>query len=272
MPILNRIHKKVSESIVDKEMNKLAEWADSLVEEESRTSNNPGGIPEDRSLKTEAKYDPTVDGSHSYGTDLLFNIRMLYIYARDGRDTRHQIASLKNLKDGIEQSEEPRLIQCYDYLMKNLAGGTVTDPKMIMQIADKAHQLFHPSLEPIAQATREGVEMEEAINPGASLQRFRNDPRGNEKLPATPKKELDEFDIDTLNQLASHPMAGTLAAAGGAAIGATIGKGITKAADWYKNRQEKKAQDHDMRGNKVAMEAGSGSIWWKSLKILYSCS
>ena len=32
MPILNRIHKKVSESVVDKEMNKLAEWADSLVE------------------------------------------------------------------------------------------------------------------------------------------------------------------------------------------------------------------------------------------------
>ena len=46
MPILNRIHKKVSESVVDKEMNKLAEWADSLVEEESLTSNNPVGIPE----------------------------------------------------------------------------------------------------------------------------------------------------------------------------------------------------------------------------------
>ena len=46
MPILNRIHKKVSESIVDKEMNKLAEWADSLVEDESIKSNNPVGIPE----------------------------------------------------------------------------------------------------------------------------------------------------------------------------------------------------------------------------------
>ena len=115
MPILNRIHKKVSESIVDKEINKLAEWADSLVEEESIKSNNPVGIPEE--------------------------------------------------------------------------------------------------------------------------------------------EELDEFDIDTLNQLASHPMAGPLAAAGGAAIGATIGKGITKAADWYKNRQEKKAQNHDMRGNKVAEDS-----------------
>ena len=47
MPILNRIHKKVAESAVDKEMNKLAEWADSLVEDESiRAEKNPGGIPE----------------------------------------------------------------------------------------------------------------------------------------------------------------------------------------------------------------------------------
>ena len=150
MPILNRIHKKVSESIVDKEMNKLAEWADSLVEDESiKADKNPGGIPEEE-------------------------------------------------------------------------------------------------------------EVDEAITPGASLKRFKDDPRGNQKLPATPKKELDEFDIDTLNQLASHPMAGPLAAAGGAAIGATIGKGITKAADWYKNRQEKKAQNYDMRGNKVAEEVDTG--------------
>ena len=48
MPILNRIHKKVSESVVDKEIDKLAEWADSLTEAEgeSLTSNNPIGIPE----------------------------------------------------------------------------------------------------------------------------------------------------------------------------------------------------------------------------------
>ena len=46
MPILSRIHKKVAESVIDKELNKLAEWADSLTEEESLTSNNPVGIPE----------------------------------------------------------------------------------------------------------------------------------------------------------------------------------------------------------------------------------
>ena len=48
MPILSRLHKKVAESAVDKEVNTLAEWADSLLsEEEGLTSNNPVGIPED---------------------------------------------------------------------------------------------------------------------------------------------------------------------------------------------------------------------------------
>jgi hypothetical protein len=51
MPILSRIHKKVAESVIDKEMNKLAEWADSLTEDESLTSNNPVGIPESEGRK-----------------------------------------------------------------------------------------------------------------------------------------------------------------------------------------------------------------------------
>jgi len=53
--------------------------------------------------------------------------------------------------------------------------------------------------------------------------------------------QLDEFDIDTLNQLASHPMAGPLAAAGGAAIGGAVGKGIKKTMDYFTNRSQKKA-------------------------------
>jgi hypothetical protein len=59
------------------------------------------------------------------------------------------------------------------------------------------------------------------------------------------EEKVDEIiDYDTLNQLASHPMAGTLAAAGGAAIGGVIGKGIEKAANWYHDKQEKKAWDN----------------------------
>jgi hypothetical protein len=112
-------------------------------------------------VSAEAKYDPTDDDSHDYGTDLLVTIRRLYISARDGKDPGEQLVSLNRMKDGIEQSEDPRLQQTYAFLMKNLASGAVTDPKKIMQIADKAHQLFHPSLEPIAQATREAVDNEE---------------------------------------------------------------------------------------------------------------
>ena len=63
MPILNRIHKKVSESAVDKEMNKLAEWADSLSEEggESLTSNNPIGIPEEKDVTEGHQVVPGID-------------------------------------------------------------------------------------------------------------------------------------------------------------------------------------------------------------------
>jgi hypothetical protein len=59
--------------------------------------------------------------------------------------------------------------------------------------------------------------------------------------PDVKEDQLDEIDIDTLNQLASHPMAGAMAAAGGAALGGVIGKGIEKAADWYKGKKEQQA-------------------------------
>ena len=59
---------------------------------------------------------------------------------------------------------------------------------------------------------------------------------------------LDEIDMDSLNQVASHavntlgkPGAMAASAATGAAIGATVGKGITKAVDYLKNRKEQKA-------------------------------
>lgn len=70
MPILNRIHKKVSESVVDKEMNKLAEWADGLTEAEgeSLTSNNPIGIPEDEVEEDLAKLTPQ-QKAHEYNLD-----------------------------------------------------------------------------------------------------------------------------------------------------------------------------------------------------------
>ena len=53
MPILSRLHKKVAETVIDKEINQLAEWADSLeeAEGESLTSNNPVAIPEEDEIE-----------------------------------------------------------------------------------------------------------------------------------------------------------------------------------------------------------------------------
>jgi len=83
---------------------------------------------------------------------------------------------------------------------------------------------------------------------------------------------LDEFDVDTLNQVASHaintlgkPGAMAASAAGGAAIGATVGKGITKVADYLKKKKEQKALDKrnqqqvaedEFAGNYATGEAG----------------
>jgi hypothetical protein len=62
--------------------------------------------------------------------------------------------------------------------------------------------------------------------------------------PVMGEEQLAEFDIDALNQMASHPMAGTLAAAGGAAIGATIGKGIEKTVNYFQKKKQDKAYDN----------------------------
>ena len=56
MPILAKLSKNISEM---SEVAKLAEWADSLVEDESLTSNNPVGIPEGR-LDGESDIDSPV--------------------------------------------------------------------------------------------------------------------------------------------------------------------------------------------------------------------
>ena len=148
MPILNRIHKKVSESIVDKEMNKLAEWADSLVEEESLTSNNPGGIPEEELAEAET---PT----HKGGS----------VTSKNGV-TQHKSGS--GVYGGYDASRHPDSPEEKHVDSRGAKTGHRTD-KVVKH-----------------------KDMEEAINTGASLQRFRNDPRGNQKLPATPTKEVEE--------------------------------------------------------------------------------
>jgi hypothetical protein len=250
MPILNRIHKKVSESVVDKEVNKLAEWADSLVEGPAvdANANSPTGSqsPALAHYADQLDHDASVQEDESIKSNNPVGIP-------EGLD---QYSPVTQAITRRILSQHPDLLQKHG--PEKVANAIDDVAEFVGDVEEIGSSDVSGWVKQVTQSLDGHEGMEETINTGASLQRFKNDPRGNQKLPATPKKELDEFDIDTLNQLASHPMAGTLAAAGGAAIGATIGKGITKANDWYKNRQEKKAQDHDMRGNKVAEEVDLG--------------
>ena len=69
MPILSRLHKKVAETKIDRELNQLAEWAESLelIEDESLTSNNPVGIPEARSDDPDEEMDGDSCSCHAPG-------------------------------------------------------------------------------------------------------------------------------------------------------------------------------------------------------------
>jgi hypothetical protein len=74
MPILNRIHKKIGESVVDKQLSKLEEWADSLTEEESIKSNNPVGIPEE---ELEEGFMDTIKKGYNKAVNTLGNIGIM---------------------------------------------------------------------------------------------------------------------------------------------------------------------------------------------------
>ena len=75
--------------------------------------------------------------------------------------------------------------------------------------------------------------------------------------PVMGEEQLDEFDIDALNQMASHPMAGTLAAAGGAAIGATVGKGIEKTVNYFQKKKQDKAYDNLKQQQQAGVAKGN---------------
>ena len=75
--------------------------------------------------------------------------------------------------------------------------------------------------------------------------------------PVIGEDQLDEFDIDALNQMASHPMAGTLAAAGGAAIGATVGKGIEKTVNYFQKKKQDKAYDNLKQQQQAGVAEGN---------------
>ena len=146
MPILNRIHKKVSESIVDKEMNKLAEWADSLSEEggESLTSNNPIGIPEDEELDEsemdesalqaylgDKKYgEKGMDALRAAGREHASKTKMQNIRAKFSNKEKDVAEALDPDTQRLEQEVRDALANGDDYTAKSLV-------KMAQTAADR---------------------------------------------------------------------------------------------------------------------------------------
>jgi len=252
MPILNRIHKKVSESVVDKEMNKLAEWADSLVEDESiRAEKNPGGIPEEVDL---GQYDAVKPISNSgttpeqekefrkkvqaYGKELDQRQKEKEKGVTEGSH-EDQVASLAAYNEKMAGENPP-----IDLGLREVGNwakvGHYGDPiktawyniakygirqnrfnnsveKVMSAIGefpdledevydmydinqDEVDALYH-AYETVydqweqsksQQGMSEG-EVDEAINTGASLQRFKNDPRFNQNEPAKSANESDDL-------------------------------------------------------------------------------
>ena len=85
-------------------------------------------------------------------------------------------------------------------------------------------------------------------------------------LTTNPNDKVAEIvDYDTLNQLASHPMAGPLVAAGGAAIGGAIGGGIKKTVDYFQKRKEQKAQAQRLGQQGMAEGAEFGANYAEQL-------
>ena len=168
MPILNRIHKKVSESVVDKEMNKLAEWADSLTEEESIKSNNPVGIPEEAH-------------SSDFFMDIVDN------HDGDVRGIMHDLRSLGLHSEIIkfcQWAREQGIADIFEAmkLAKKIDLENDDENEMAYEGYLRAIELLGPS------------EVDEAIHTGAALQKYKDNRFAPQNEPAkpAPEKEVEE--------------------------------------------------------------------------------
>jgi hypothetical protein len=181
MPILNRIHKKVSESIVDKEMNKLAEWADQLVEGPAVDANakSPTGSqsPALAHYADQLDHDASVQEDESIKSNNPVGIP-------EGLD---QYSPVTQAITRRILSQHPDLLQKHGPEKVGDAIDSVAE--FVGDVEEIGSSDVSGWVKQVAQSLGGHEGMEETINTGASLQRFKNDPRGNQKLPA---KEVDE--------------------------------------------------------------------------------
>jgi hypothetical protein len=268
MPILNKLQKKVAEM---KEVNELSEWADSLTEA-------PGAETLAHNVRTDAKNLRAFDLEED---DMDEGAAVDAYMAGKSPALAHFADKLdKEIDEGSDDIDDPvvssitrRIIRQHPELLKH------GPDKVLAAIADVAD--FVGDVEEIGSSDVSGwvKQVERQLNGvdegmfdkvkdtvksvggkvldklghGSDeelLKKMQKDigaPAGSQHgKPSMAKQKddsdiLDEIDMDTLNQLASHSMAHPLVAAGGAAIGATVGKGITKAVDYLQKKKEEKA-------------------------------
>jgi hypothetical protein len=276
MPILNKLQKKVAEM---KEVGELSEWADSLTEA-------PGAETLGHNVRTDAKNLKAFDLEED---DLDEGAAVDAYMAGKSPALAHFADKLdKEIDEGFDDIDDPvvssitrRIIRQHPELLKH------GPDKVLAAIADVAD--FVGDVEEIGssdvsgwvkQVARQlnGVDegmfdkVKDAVKTvgGKVLNKLGHDDdtellkkiQKDAGIPASAQhgkpnmghskdeEMLDEIDMDTLNQVASHavntlgkPGAMAASAAGGAAIGATVGKGITKVVDYLKKKKEQKAFD-----------------------------
>ena len=276
MPILNKLQKKVAEM---KEVGALSEWADSLTEA-------PGAETLGHNVRTDAKNLKAFDLEED---DMDEGAAVDAYMAGKSPALAHFAAKLdKEIDEGFDDIDDPvvssitrRIILQHPELLKH------GPDKVLAAIADVAD--FVGDVEEIGssdvsgwvkQVARQlnGVDegmfdkVKDAVKTvgGKVLNKLGHDDdtellkkiqqdagipvsaqHGKPNMGHSKDEEmLDEIDMDTLNQVASHavntlgkPGAMAASAAGGAAIGATVGKGITKVVDYLKKKKEQKAFD-----------------------------
>ena len=248
MPILNKLQKKVAEM---KEVGELSEWADSLTEAPGAETLAHNVRTDDKNLKAfdleeddldEQRFPDNSNSTAKRGIvvtnlhDLMKDPRQAHEPNQHGPDNpRVKIAT----KVMPSITKEP---------VKKMTGNEVEEGSfgdMAKKVGGAVKKAGSAVLNKLGHD--DDTELLKKIQKDAGIPASAQ--HGKPNMGHSKDEEmLDEIDMDSLNQVASHavntlgkPGAMAASAATGAAIGATVGKGITKAVDYLKNRKEQKA-------------------------------
>jgi hypothetical protein len=243
MPILNKLQKKVAEM---KEVGELSEWADSLTEA-------PGAETLGHNVRTDAKNLKAFDLEESEDDidDPVVSSITRRIIRQHPELLKHGpdkvLAAIADVADFVGDVEEIGSSDVSGWVKQVARQLNGVDEGMFDKVKDAVKTVGGKVLNKLGHD--DDTELLKKIQKDAGIPASAQ--HGKPNMGHSKDEEmLDEIDMDTLNQVASHavntlgkPGAMAASAAGGAAIGATVGKGITKVVDYLKKKKEQKAFD-----------------------------